>query len=507
MLENRPLRANSPGWPAPMRSYSVVTFGCQMNQHDSERIREVLRAAGYTDVSEPEQADLVVLNTCSVREKAEHKLRSEVGRLGVLKRDRPELAIVVAGCVAQQEGKKLLERLPQIDIIVGPDNIPELPGLLADLELGGVPKVHTEFDTEQPYFLPARPEPGRQGATAYVTVMKGCNERCTYCIVPYTRGPERYRPAREIIEEIERLVAAGVREVTLLGQTVNSYRDPEGSLPPAPEAGNTGWRHTRLAQSKDDESEFAALVRAIAERVPGLLRLRYTSPHPRHLTRSLIAAHRDLPLLARHLHLPVQSGSDRVLKRMLRRYSVAEYQERVAALCEAVPGITLSTDIIVGFPGESHEDFLATLDLVATVGFNQVFGFKYSPRPYTPALKLEDDVTEDEKAKRLDELLRLANTRRQAALDALVGTTQVVLIEGRSKNGELTGRSERNEIVHAPSEHDLLGELVPVRITRAYKNSLFGEIEPSFLEGRPAPVRRSAAPTSAAQRRLLPVVS
>jgi tRNA-2-methylthio-N6-dimethylallyladenosine synthase len=492
-----------------MRSYSVVTFGCQMNQHDSERIGEVLRAAGYVDVPEPAQADLIVLNTCSVREKAEQKLRSEVGRLGLLKRERPELAIVVAGCVAQQEGERLLERLPQIDIILGPDNIPELPGLLAEHELGGVPKVHTEFDTTSPYFLPARPEPGRQGATAFVTVMKGCNERCTYCIVPYTRGPERYRPAREIVSEIERLVAAGVKEVTLLGQTVNSYRDPEGSLPPAPEAGSAGWTHTRRAQSVEDESEFAALVRAIAERVPGLLRLRYTSPHPRHLTRSLIAAHRDVPLLARHVHLPVQSGSDRVLKRMLRRYTAAEYRERIAALREAVPGVTLSTDIIAGFPGETREDFAATLELVAELRFNQVFGFKYSPRPYTPALKLEDDVPEEEKAARLDELLKLSNGLRQAALDALVGTTQLVLIEGRSKNGELTGRSERNEIVHAPSEIDAVGELVPVRITRAYRNSLFGEIEPGFLESRAGSLAERTAPPrprAEGRRRLLPVV-
>jgi tRNA-2-methylthio-N6-dimethylallyladenosine synthase len=490
-----------------MRSYSVVTFGCQMNQHDSERIGEVLRAAGYTDVPEPARADLVVLNTCSVREKAEQKLRSEVGRLGLLKRERPELAIVVAGCVAQQEGERLLERLPQIDIILGPDNIPELPGLLADLELGGVPKVHTEFDTSSPFFLPAQPEPGRQGATAFVTVMKGCNERCTYCIVPYTRGPERYRSANEIVSEIERLVAAGVKEVTLLGQTVNSYRDPERALPSAPEAGKAGWLHTRSSQSAADESEFAALLRAIAERVPGLLRLRYTSPHPRHLTRSLIAAHRDLPLLARHVHLPVQSGSDRLLKRMLRRYSAAEYRERIAALSDAVPGLTLSTDMIVGFPGETREDFAATLELVAELRFTQVFGFKYSPRPYTPALKLEDDVSEEEKSERLDQLIRLGNEIRQAALDALVGSTQLVLIEGRSKNGELTGRSERNEIVHAPSELEARGEIVPVRITRAYRNSLFGEIEPSFLESRALPLALRQAPARVeGQRRLLPVV-
>ncbi len=477
-----------------MPSYSVVTFGCQMNQHDSERIGEVLRAAGYRDEAEPARADLIVLNTCSVREKAEQKLRSEVGRLGLLKRERPELTIAVAGCVAQQEGEKLLARLPQIDLILGPDNIPELPGLLAELEHGGMPRVRTEFDTSSPYFLPARPEPGRQGATAFVTIMKGCNERCTYCIVPYTRGPERYRASDEIISEIARLTAAGVREVTLLGQTVNSYRDPSRALGPASEEGVHDWRHTPRSRAGEDESEFAALLRAIAAQCPELLRLRYTSPHPRHLTRSLIAAHRDLALLCRHVHLPVQSGSDRVLKRMLRRYSAEEYRERVAALRAAVPGVTLSTDVIVGFPGETTEDLDATLHLVEDVGFTGLFGFKYSPRPYTPALNLDDDVSEDEKSRRLEALFRLSERQRRAHLESLLGSEQAVLVEGRSRGGELTGRSERNEIVHFAGDGEHSGQVVRVRITRAYNNSLFGEATES--------VRSQPRPRS----RLLPVL-
>ncbi len=493
---------------SPMLRYSVVTFGCQMNQHDSERISEVLRGADYAEVDDPTLADLIVLNTCSIREKAEQKLRSEVGRLGLLKQARPGLTIAVAGCVAQQEGERLMKRLPQIDLIIGPDNIPELPALLAELEHGGMPRVRTEFDTASPYFLPARPEPGRKGATAFVTVMKGCNERCTYCIVPYTRGPERYRPAEEIVSEVARLTLAGVREVTLLGQTVNSYRDPTRSLPAAPESGVFGWQHTRGLHAAEDESEFAALLRAIAAGAPGLLRLRYTSPHPRHLTRSLIAAHRDLPLLAGHVHLPVQSGSDRLLKRMLRRYTVAEYEERIRALRDAVPGVTLSTDMIVGFPGETRDDFAATLALVERVRYAGLFGFKYSPRPFTPALKLDDDVDEGEKSARLEELFALADGHRQQHLDSLVGSEQAVLVEGRSKRGELTGRSARNEIVHFACAHDSIGEVAPVRITRAYRNSLVGEAAPEWLEAASRrPNVRALPEQRPAQRRALPLVS
>jgi tRNA-2-methylthio-N6-dimethylallyladenosine synthase len=456
-------------------SYCLVTFGCQMNQHDSERIGEVLRGAGYAETDSVERADLVLLNTCSVREKAEQKLRSEVGRLGLVKRARPELVIGVAGCVAQQEGERLLKRLPQIDLFIGPDNIPELPGLLAELETGAPPQVRTEFDLERPYFLRAEPELGRRAPTAFVTVMKGCNERCSFCIVPHTRGPERYRPSREIVEEVTRLCDAGVREVTLLGQTVNSYRDPLSELAPAPGAGEMPWTHTHPTTARQDESEFSSLLFAIAERVPRLARLRYTSPHPRHLTLSLIRAHAELPVLARHVHLPVQSGSDRVLRRMIRRYSVAEYLERVAALRARVPEVTLSTDVIVGFPGETREDFEATLRLVEQVKFSGLFGFMYSERPYTPAQNLADDVSDDEKSARLADLFELSGAIRAAHLERLVGSVQRVLVEGRGKQGRLTGRTEQNEIVHFDGAGELSGQIVDVRIVRAFKNSLDGE--------------------------------
>ena len=490
-----------------MPAYTLITFGCQMNQHDSDRIGEVLRGIGYTEVLEPAHADLVLLNTCSIREKAEQKLRSEVGRIGLLKRAKPSLVIGVAGCMAQQEGERLAKRMPQIDFMLGPDNIGELPSILAQVELGAPPRIRTVFDLDAPQFLNAKAEPGRTGATAFVTIMKGCDERCTYCVVPYTRGPERYRSAREILAEIRRLVDAGVREVTLLGQTVNSYRDPEGSLPVAPGAGESHFEHTLRAVALEDESEFPALLRAICADVPELARLRYTSPHPRHLTRSLILAHRDLPVLARHVHMPVQSGSDRLLKRMLRRYTVDEYVERLTALRSAVPGVTFSTDVIVGFPGETREDFAATLALAERVKFTGFFGFTYSERPNTPALKLVDDVPEAEKSARLEEIFELTDRHRREHLKSLVGTTEVVLVERRGKNGDFMGRSERNEIVHFACAFEAVGQLLPVRIREAYDNSLRGELEPGFEH---APGRASASENPMPKplaRRALPVLS
>lgn len=506
-----------------MPTFFVSTFGCQMNAHDSSRMQEVLLRSGYRNASSPEEADVVLLNTCSIREKAEQKLRSEVGRLGQLKKRRPGLVIGVAGCVAQQEGERLLKSLPQIDLIVGPDNIRELPHLLADVESGGLPQVRTVFDVEEPSFLNATPRPFAEGACAYVTVMKGCNERCSYCIVPYTRGPERYRPAPDIIAECARFVEAGVREITLLGQTVNSYKDPSDTLPPARLFGQNRWMHTRGARAVEDETQFPALLRAIGEQVPGLVRLRYTSPHPRHLTSSLIAAHQDLPLLCRHVHLPVQSGSDAQLRKMIRRYTIAEYLERTDALREAVPDLTLSTDMIVGFSGETEQDFEESLELVRRVGFVSLYGFTYSERPYTPALKLTDDVSPEEKSRRLSRLFAVVDAQKSAHLDSLVGTEQEVLVDGHSKTGGLCGRSERNEIVHitppqlglsadfsahgvpassdgvahshdAHDAHDVHGvrpgAVVRVRVTRAFKNSLQAEVLSTILPAADSAQRR-----------------
>jgi tRNA-2-methylthio-N6-dimethylallyladenosine synthase len=303
--------------------------------------------------------------------------------------------------------------------------------------------------------------------------MKGCDERCSFCIVPYTRGPERYRPAEDIVAEIQRWVDAGSREVTLLGQTVDSYRDP--SLPPP-------------ASDDPDESQSPSLLRAIAERVPGLTRLRYTSPHPRHATAALAQAHAELDVLARHIHMPVQSGSDRILKRMIRRYTRAEYTQRVRRLAAARPGLTLSTDVIVGFPGETDADFEATLEVVRDVGFVGLFGFKYSPRPFTPALKLADDVPEEAKSERLARLFEVAEGQTRAHLATMLGTRQRVLVEGASKaQGKVTGRTERNEIVHldVPEGRDLIGALVDVEITQAFKHSLHGTLDAVAVEALP----------------------
>jgi tRNA-2-methylthio-N6-dimethylallyladenosine synthase len=442
--------------------YLIHTFGCQMNAHDSDRMEEVLVAHGWALAESASEADLVVLNTCSVREKAEQKLRSEVGKLAPLKRKNPELILAVAGCVAQQEGEKLLSRVPHLDLVVGPDNLGELPLLVADQQGGAPPRARTVFDVDAPRFLAARPEPGKAPVSAFITTMKGCDERCSFCIVPYTRGPERYRPAAEIVAEVERWVAAGAREITLLGQTVDSYRDP--SLPPP-------------VSDNPDESQFPALLRAIAT-VPGLLRLRYTSPHPRHATAELARAHAELDVLAHHVHMPVQSGSDRILRRMIRRYTRAEYAERVRRLRASRPDMTLSTDVIVGFPGETEADFRATLELVEEVGFTGLFGFKYSPRPFTPALKLPDDVPEEEKSTRLARLFELSEAQTRRHLASLIGSRQEVLVEGPGRApGSWEGRTVRNEIVHLgdigePAPTSLAGQLVEVEVIEAFKHSL-----------------------------------
>jgi tRNA-2-methylthio-N6-dimethylallyladenosine synthase len=474
-----------------MARVKVHTFGCQMNVHDSERMEDVLVRSGSEVVQGADDAEVVVLNTCSVREKAEQKLRSEVGRLARLKRRRPNMVLVVAGCLAQQEGERVLKQMPAVDLVLGPDNIVELPGLLREIQLGAPPMARTEFDLDAPHFLTASPATAgkeqERKATAFVTTMKGCDERCSFCIVPYTRGPERYRPSDQIVDEIATLVDAGVREVTLLGQTVNSYRDPLGALPQAP----------AMRADDPDESEFASLLRTIAERVPRLLRLRYTSPHPRHLTPSLIEAHRDLEVLPRHVHLPMQSGSDRMLKRMIRRHTRQEYVERVGRLRERVAGCSVSTDVIVGFCGETEDDFAQTLSLMEQIGFVGVYAFKYSPRPYTPALKMGDDVPREVKEERLARLFEVSERLFGEHLATLVGTRQQVLVEGPSKNPQhLSGRSERNEIVHVDdaAHLDLVGEVLEVDVVEAFKHSLLARLsddDRSRFKARPRPARRA----------------
>lgn len=464
--------------------YYIETFGCQMNVHDSQRMEDSLQASGWQCTSKAEDADLIVFNTCSIREKAEHKLRSEMGRLRPLKTANPDLVIAIAGCVAQQEGEALLRDIPHVDILVGPDNLAELPMLTETIRLGGPPVARTVFDLESPMFLTAATGfmSGRTAPiSAFVTTMKGCDERCSFCVVPYTRGPERYRSMQEIIQEIQALIANGAREITLLGQTVNSWSPPETySLDD-----ERSLRHR--------ESQFPELLYQISKQVPALQRLRYTSPHPRHLTPALIQAHAELSALAKHVHLPVQSGSDRLLKRMIRRYTRHEFIERANALKTQCPGLTLSTDVIVGFPGETDQDFEQTLSLIREVGFVALFGFKFSPRPHTPALKLADDVPESVKSERLAELFNVMEHQQQVHLTSLVGSTASVLIEGESRPNQkniptqtssitrIMGRTERNEIVHieVPQGRDgtsLLGTFVPVTLSQANAHSLMGTL-------------------------------
>jgi tRNA-2-methylthio-N6-dimethylallyladenosine synthase len=466
-----------------MKRYIVQTFGCQMNVHDSRRIEEVLGHAGYEVTDDAALADAIVFNTCSVREKAEHKLLSILGTVRPLKEERPDLCVVVAGCVAQQEGERLLQRAPLIDVVLGPDNIEELPALIDRSRSGAPPIARTVFDLDDPRFLVAAPRADHREVTSFVTVMKGCDERCTFCVVPYTRGPERYRASSEIVSEIQAMVAGGVREVTLLGQTVNSWHEP--------------------GETEASESAFASLLRLIAKEVPGLARLRYTSPHPRHVTDALVRAHAELEVLPAHVHLPVQSGSNRVLKRMLRRYTREHYVARAAALKAARPGLTLSTDFIVGFPGETESDLEETLSLVREVGFSAAFAFKYSPRPHTPALKLDDDVTEDEKDARLARLFEVVAEGQTAHLQSLAGARVEVLVEGPGKGapGRYRGRSERHEIVHVdvPPDRDPTGLVLPVRIEQANAHSLLGRVEADVLA---LPLRVERAPVAPKMRSL-----
>ena len=459
-----------------MRRYHLVTFGCQMNQHDSDRLRGVLDEAGFAPAEGLETADLVLLNTCSVREKAEQKLRSEVGRIGLLKRERPGLMIAVAGCVAQQEGERLVKKMPQIDVVIGPDQAAALPRLLAEVEHGGLPQVRTSFDVDEPRFLSAAFGASATRVSDFVTIMKGCDERCTFCVVPITRGPERYRPSDEILNEIEHLVARGARELTLLGQTVDSYTDPQHRLE-RPQTDGPAIRSAR-GRVRRDESEFPALLRAIAAHVPQLGRLRYTSPHPRHLTTALIEAHRDLPVLAKHVHMPVQSGSDRVLKRMLRRYDIAEYRERVTALRRAVPGLTLSTDIIVAFPGETEEEYQATLGLVRRVRFDDAFLYRYSPREGTPAMRLpaEQFVSDEVGQTRLEGLIELHRSIQAEIYQSEVGSTVEVLVEKEGRRGGVQGRTESNKVVNFPGDPSLIGSFVDVRLTSTTGATFAGEL-------------------------------
>jgi tRNA-2-methylthio-N6-dimethylallyladenosine synthase len=437
------------------KSVFIATYGCQMNVYDSARMAELLAPLGFDRGASAEGADLVILNTCHIREKAAEKVFSELGKIRALKarkaRRGETMLIAVAGCVAQAEGGEIRRRAPFVDLVFGPQTYHRLPELLARaLHAGGRGVVDTSFP-EEPKFdhLPqARTE---QGVTAFLTVQEGCDKFCTFCVVPYTRGAEYSRPAAQILDEARRLLALGARELTLLGQNVNAYHG-EG-----PDGGEWG---------------LGDLVRALAE-IPRLDRIRYTTSHPRDVDERLIAAHRDVPQLMPFLHLPVQSGSDRVLAAMNRRHTAADYRRIVERLRTARPDLALSTDLIVGFPGESDDDFRATIDLVSEIGFAQAFSFKYSPRPGTPAASAADQVADTVKVERLAALQALLARQQRDFNAACVGRVLPVLLEKPGRHqGQLVGRSPYLQSVHLAAAADRVGDVVPALISGAGQNSL-----------------------------------
>ncbi|HXL76756.1 MAG TPA: tRNA (N6-isopentenyl adenosine(37)-C2)-methylthiotransferase MiaB [Burkholderiales bacterium] len=436
-----------------MAKLFLRTFGCQMNEYDSEKIADVLREAeGLEPAARPEDADVIVFNTCSVREKAQEKLFADLGRVKHLKRAKPGLMIAVGGCVASQEGPAVIERAPYVDVVFGPQTLHRLPELLERRRRSGRPQVDISFPEIEKFdhLPPARVE----GAAAFVSIMEGCSKYCSFCVVPYTRGEEVSRPFDDVIAEIAHLAAQGVREVTLLGQNVNAWR---GTIDGA-------------------QADFAELLYYICE-LP-LERIRYTTSHPREFTQRLIDAHAELQQLAPHVHLPVQSGSDRVLAAMKRGYTALEYRSIARRLQRARAGISLSSDFIVGFPGETDADFEATLKLAGDIGFDASFSFLYSPRPGTPAAELPDPTPRDVKLQRLQRLQAQLEAQARSISEAMVGTTQRVLVEGFSKKTEteVSGRTGNNRVVNFPGAADLVHTFVEVKITRALPHSLRGEL-------------------------------
>ena len=434
--------------------FYIRTFGCQMNEYDSEKISAVLAGTnGLAPTPSPEDADLIVFNTCSVREKAQEKVFADLGRARQLKRANPDLMIAVGGCVASQEGDAIVARAPYVDVVFGPQTLHRLPELLARRRASGRPQVDISFPEIEKFdrLPPARAE----GAAAYVSIMEGCSKYCSFCVVPYTRGPEISRPFDDVIAEIAALVAQGVKEVTLLGQNVNAWRgEIEGAA-----------------------QDFAELLRYVSE-IEGIERIRYTTSHPREFTQRLIDAHAELPSLAAHVHLPVQSGSERVLAAMKRGYTALEYRSIVRRLRKARPDVSLSSDFIVGFPGESAADFEATLALVRELEFDDSYSFLYSPRPGTPAAEMPDAVPQAEKLERLQCLQAQIEAQASAASAAMVGSVQRALVAGPSRRDamELAARTANNRTVNFPGRADLVNRFADVRITGARHHTLRGEL-------------------------------
>ena len=434
----------------------IKTFGCQMNEYDSQKMAEVLGAShGFAPTDVLEEADLLLLNTCSVREKAQEKLFSELGRWRELKDAKRGVVIGVGGCVASQEGDNVFNRAPYVDLVFGPQTLHRLPELY-DAAIAGQRRV---LDISFPEIekFDRLPEPRAEGPTAFVSIMEGCSKYCSFCVVPYTRGEEVSRPLADILAEIAELAEQGVREVTLLGQNVNAWTEPEAM-------------------------DFAFLLECVSD-IPGIERIRYTTSHPREFSQSLIAAHTRLPKLAKHIHLPVQAGSDRILAAMKRGYTVLEYKSIIRRLRAACPDLCISTDIIVGFPGETDEDFEKTMALIADVGFDASFSFIYSPRPGTPAADLVDDTPQATKLARLKRLQFTIDGNAAAISASMVGRTETILVEGPSRKdpNELCGRTSNNRMVNfslpeGATTTELIGQLMDLKIVSALPHSLRGEL-------------------------------
>ena len=454
---DRILRADG---QTPSRAVHVITWGCQMNVYDSGRMADVLDGVGYREVGGPESADLVILNTCHIRERATEKLFSELGRLHVLQRARAEqggrMMLAVAGCVAQAEGNVIFSRAPYVDIVLGPQTYHRLPAMLRRAE-AGERVIETDFPAEDKFdYLPAEAAPrGANGLTAFLSIQEGCDKFCSFCVVPYTRGAEMSRPAAAVIAETRRLVARGAREITLLGQNVNAWHGQ------APDGRTWG---------------LGRLLRELAG-IDGLARLRYTTSHPRDMDADLIAAHHDVPAVMPYLHLPVQSGSDRILREMNRRHTRDDYLRTIDRLRAARPDIALSSDFIVGYPGETAADFADTLDLVRRVGFMQAYSFAYSARPGTAAAVKPDQVPDAEKAARLHALQALLLEQQVAFNGACLHRTLPVLFTGPGRRaGQISGRTPYLQPVHVPGNASLIGRIVAVQIDDARPNSLGGRV-------------------------------
>jgi tRNA-2-methylthio-N6-dimethylallyladenosine synthase len=432
----------------------IRTFGCQMNEYDSAKMLDVLREShGLTPTDDPSQADVLLLNTCSIREKAQEKVFSQLGVWKEWKQARPDLVIGVGGCVASQEGDAIRERAPFVDLVFGPQTLHRLPDMLTQTRASGAPAVDISFPEIEKF--DRLPEPRADGPSAFVSVMEGCSKYCTFCVVPYTRGEEISRPFDDVLAEVAQLAAQGVREVNLLGQNVNAYRGrmDDGEL-----------------------ADLALLIRYIAA-IDGIDRIRYTTSHPVEFSDALIETYADVPELVSHLHLPVQSGSDRILMAMKRGHSAFDYKQKIRRLREVRTGISLSSDFIIGFPGETDQDFERTMALVEEIGFDQSFSFIYSRRPGTPAADLPDDVPLAVKQRRLERLQHAINDSAQRISRLMVGSVQRVLVDRPSRKdpNEISGRTENNRVVNFAGPASLIGQFVDVRITAANPNSLRGE--------------------------------